>query len=173
MKLNKFLVTLVVIVVCIGCVAFVGCKKKSEPSGDNYPVVQDTSKVNVYIANEVVTTQEEFGQKGTFAKYSCEYDSIKDADEGLFTFFDNQDPRVLYTHNGSILTECGSLVLSDAEEQAGYRIVAFTTVVKDQDTTDIAKRINLGSYHLVSSSRQPYEMSFEEGCLIIIAKVKY
>jgi len=172
MKLNKFLVTLVVIILCVGCFALVGCKKKEvQPSGDNYPVVQDTAKVNVYIANEVITTQQEFDQKGTFAKYSCEYDEIKDAAEGLLTFCDKQEPKVDYNYNGSLLKKCGELNLSDAEESE-YRIVVFTTVQKDQDTTASAKIMQYGNYTLVNTNKAPYELSFEEGCLLLIAKVK-
>ena len=162
MKLNKFLVALVVIVVCIGCVAFVGCKKKTEPSGDNYPVVQDTSKVNVYFMQEVVTTQQEFAQNGLFYRCSCEYDEIKDAEEGLFTFLDMQTPKLEYTYNGSILTKAGTLTLSTDEENEGYRIVVFTTVKADQDTTAIAKRMNYGNYTLVNTNKAPTDVFLKQ-----------
>ena len=170
MKLNKFLVILVVIVVCIGCVAFVGCKKKTGPSGENYPVVQDTSKVNVYIASEVITTQQEFDQNGTFTKYSCEYDEIKDAAEGLLTFFDNKD--IDYSYDGRKFDSVESLELTVSEEMDYYRIVVFTTVQKDQVTTSEAKILKYGNYTLVNTNKAPYELSFEEGCLLLIAKVK-
>ena len=176
MKLNKFLVTLVVIILCVGCFALVGCKKKeAQPSGDNYPVVQDTAKVNVYIANEVITTQQEFDQNGTFAKYSCEYDSIKNAEEGLLTFFDMQDPKIEYTFNGSYYEKVGSIVISDTEKNSSdiYRITVFTTIKADQDTTASAKIIKYGNYTLVNTNKAYDELTFEEGCLYVIAKVKY
>ena len=170
MKLTKLLIVLVVLVLICSCFALVACKKKSNTSNGSYNVVQDAEKVNVVIAQEVITTQSELDQNGTFAKYDCDYEDVKNASEGLLTFFKNKN--IYYEYNGSFYNKIGDLELSSEDISSYYRLVVFTTVTKDQDTTDTAKIINYGKYNLVQTNKQPQDLSFEEGCVIVIAKVK-
>ena len=166
---KKSLVIILVLAVVVSSFMLVACKsKKGEP--ENYNVVENEDKINIVIIDEVITTQQEVDQKGTMQKYECTKAELANKTEGLISAF--KELNIKYEYGSSFYVEMGQLKLSEEDKQNGYRLVVYTTVEKDQDTTDNAKSLKFGKYSLVQTNKVPTELSLEDGCVIIIAKTK-
>ena len=168
MKKNIILIISIILIV-IFALSFTACKKKNTDNKD-YAAISDDIAMTVIISEEVIETQQEIDQKGVFTKY--EFAKPTGITEGLISLFVIRG--IDYTYNGSMYTKMGKVELSPEDITSGYRIVVYTTVTADQNTTDSAKKIKFGTYNLVQTNKAPDELSIPQdgNNVILIAKVK-
>ena len=167
---KSFILVISIILIALFAISFVSCKKKNTDNTDYTPISSDIA-MTVVISEEVIETQQEIDQKGVYTKY--EFENPTDITEGLLTLLDQKD--IEYFNNGSMYTKIGNAELSTEEKASGnYRIIIYTTVAADQNTTDSAKKIKFGTYNLVQTNKAPEDLSIPTtgNNVILIAKVK-
>ena len=165
-RIKVLFVVLTLLVILASTLAFVGCKSKGSTVVNTEPF----KGVKVFIYNGIIEGQE-LPQNASVKTLEFTYDEVKDVDEGLISLLDlKQEEYNQKTTN--LYNRISDVVLTDEEATQGIRIVKFTSKESDQDTTDAARIISYQWHRMIQTSKNPEDLTFEEGTYIFIAKVQ-
>lgn len=171
---KSLLIISTALVAVLMCACFIACTKDSLENQINTSttpeiISEQATGVKLIIHNEDMTSFQEVTITTNTKQYDFTYDEVKNENEGVLSLLGKKD--IDYNYSGTVLRACGDISLSTQDLASGHRIIVFTTVALDQATTDTAKTLKVGNNVLKQTDKAIDELTFEDGCCILVTKV--